>query len=166
MSRDVHCFISPYISHWCDVTWVCACAGACVDWNKFSLSTLWLAGALTAAFQWRHLATRGAASGGVQPRAQGVHSENGRYRPVEPRLKVYSHVHRSYPQERAVIGTWIRVWKRTATFTGRTHWKGPVTKRLHESFEIRCARSISAQIWGAQLCVWIKYRYIQELLIH
>ena len=72
----------------------------------------------------------GSTSGGVQPRAQGVHPENGRYRHVDPRPVAYSHVNRAYKPKRAGRATWIHIRRRKATCTALHNEKGPAPGRV------------------------------------
>ena len=53
---------------------------------------------------------RGYTSGGVQPRAQGLHTENRHKRHVESRPGTYSHVYRAYTPKTPGTGAWIHVW--------------------------------------------------------
>ena len=73
--------------------------------------------------------TRGSTSWGLQPREQGLHTENGLYRHVVPRPVVCSHVDRAYTPKTAGTGTWIQVRGPTATCTGPTHRKRPALAR-------------------------------------
>ena len=49
---------------------------------------------------------RGSTCGGLQPRAQGLHTEKGRNSHVDPRPEAYNNVQRAYTPKRASTGTW------------------------------------------------------------
>ena len=58
---------------------------------------------------------RGTTSRGVHMHKQGVHTEKGRYRHVDVRPEVYTHVHKAYTPKRGGTGTWMHVKRHTHT---------------------------------------------------
>ena len=77
----------------------------------------------------RRKGERGSHRKSVQAHAQGLHTEKGRLRYVDPRPEEYRHVHTAYTPKRAGTGTWIHLQRRAGTFTESTRRKWPVQKR-------------------------------------
>ena len=63
-------------------------------------------------------------SKGIQPRAQGQHTEKSRYRHVESRPEAYSNVHKANIPEKAGTCMWIQIQGLTATCSQPTHRLG------------------------------------------